>query len=195
MKPMWKHKRFDEDKLTMARMKHGMAVLNHSDAYDALTYALLAVERMSVMNTNDITVALTFMVNCNYDYVVLQCKFARDIPYIKRELIQRLGQPSKTIDNTFYYSNTPGHMGYRIVIVPVHKEERIRGYANERVFYVAHKDNSDWHELCATNGVKQRLVPYEVPAWATLSDVYTWLLRDGMTGDEALHRMRCDGLI
>lgn len=144
------------------------------------------------MNAKDIEIALMFMISCNYNHIYLQCDHSRDIPYIKRELAHRLGEPSKIIDNTFYYSK-PSFGGYAITMIPASKETR--GIDPSKVFYVAHKDDSDWHEYCIVNGIKQRLVPYEVPAWATVGDVYTWLVRDGMTGNEALHKMKVDGLI
>lgn len=145
------------------------------------------------MNIKDIETALMFMVNCNYEHIYLQCKHARDIPLIKRALAHKLGDPSKVIDNTFYYGS--GHLRYIITMLPVHREDQIRGIDPTRVFYIAYKDDSDWYEYCRENGIRQRLVPYEVTDWVTVGDVYTWLVRDGMTGDVALHKMMLDGLI
>lgn len=143
------------------------------------------------MNVNDIKVALEFMVHCNYETIYLQCKTARDIPYVKRGLFQLLGDPNKVIDNTLYY--TIGLIRHCIRIVPLSTD--ITGANESTVFYVAYKDNSDWHELCASSGAKHSLVPYLMMPWVSLSDVYTWLMRDGYRGDQALHMMRCDGLI
>ena len=145
------------------------------------------------MNTRDIEVALMFMMSCGYDHIYLQCAHAKDIPYIKRELAHRLGEPSKVIDNTFYYRN-PLLGGYdTIAMIPASKETR--GIDPSRVFYIAYKDDSDWYEYCREVGMRQRLVPYEVADWVTVGDVYTWLVRDGMTGDVALHKMKLDGVI
>jgi hypothetical protein len=143
------------------------------------------------MNVKDIKTAIIFMIHCNYDKIYLQCKTARDIPYVKRELAHMLGDPSKVIDNTFYY--TIGMITFAISMVPLSKD--LTGADESRVFYVAYKDDSDWNELCAEKGVKQRLVPYTVEPWVTVSDLYTWLVRDGYKGEQALHMMKCDGLI
>ena len=141
------------------------------------------------MNVNDIKTALQFMVEGLHrnDRMWLQCKTARDIPYIKRELFRLLGQPNKMIGVNLYYNP------FVITVVPLSMD--LTGVAEHSVFYVAYKDNSDWHELCANSGAKHALVPYMQVPWVSLSDVYTWLVRDGHRGDRALHMMRCDGLI
>jgi hypothetical protein len=139
------------------------------------------------MNMDDIYDALRFLYDDGPKTIGLMCKTAQDIPYVKRALIQTLGQPSKMIDNALYYDSK------RLMIIPSTADEsRIRGLDT---YYVAWKDNSDWNELCANAGVKIRQVPYELTPWMTLTDIYNLMVADGLSGDVALHKMYIDGLI
>ena len=107
-------------------------------------YVMNKVEEVKGMNMNDIDVALMFLYSDdNKASITLQCHSARDIPYIKRAIHQRLGAPSKAIDNALYYPNKT------ISIIPVHREEAVRGIPEHELFYVAHEDDSDWHKLVA----------------------------------------------
>lgn len=96
------------------------------------------------MNMNDIDVALMFLYSDdNEASITLQCHSARYIPYIKRAIHQRLGAPSKAIDNTLYYPKKT------IRIIPLHREEAMVGIPAHECFYVALEDDSDWHKLVA----------------------------------------------
>jgi hypothetical protein len=180
----------------------GCIVMGEHDRLDAIRYAeyamrmigdtVVSIDIMSggdkAMNVNDINNALLFANSKpNAKYVVLQCNNARDIPYVKRALIQTLGEPRKMIDNSFYYGDL------RVMIIPLSKD--VQGLDSELVFYVSYKDNGDWNELCMNQGVKKKLVPYEMRPWLHEGDIYNLLIRDGIKPDEALHRMFIDGLI
>jgi hypothetical protein len=137
------------------------------------------------MNLNDINTAVMFMHACDYEYVILKCHQLKDIPYIKRHLAQTLGEPSKVIDHTFYYRY--GNDFKRFIMMPDSTETR--GYKSEQVFYVAWKDDYDWAKKCAEAeyyGEHWETVPYLITSTFHIGDVYNMLIRDGMTGQQAL---------
>lgn len=137
------------------------------------------------MNIDDIKTAVTFLYCDDRQQVILQCRYARDIPLIKRKLSALLGAPDKVIDNTFYYRYGMNYKSLRMV--PMHTD--VRGYRDEDLFYVAYESNEDWQTLASTAfwiGDRLDMGAYLLTDAFGLIDAYNMLIRDGMTGQQAL---------
>lgn len=146
------------------------------------------------MNIDDIKTALMFLYCDDRQQIVLQCYSVKDIPYIKRELVTLLGQPDKTDYHTFYYRINGNYK--TIHMVPILRD--MRGYKNEDLFYVARTNGQDWQTL-ASNGfwLDQRLDigAYLMTNAFGIIDVYNMLIRDGMTGQQALDTLANEDFI
>ncbi len=139
------------------------------------------------MNGNDIRVAIQFLeMDESQETMALVCYDARDIPYVKRGIIQLLGQPRKQISHSLYYGNK------ELVVVPYHRDEIIKGYS--KVFYVAHEDNKDWMRLTlATCGMST--APYMVTNWFDEGDLYRAMRADGMSHEEVMGVLINEGVM
>jgi hypothetical protein len=75
--------------------------------------------------------------------IIVQCRFTRDIPYLKRLFIQHLGEPDSSSELGFRYSTVRFRMQSCL--------RDTRGYAPEDVFYIRHADGADWLELARSS--------------------------------------------
>lgn len=132
---------------------------------------------MGPFNSYEVDAALQFLPSSEQG-VLLVCDSSRDIPYIKRHLSKRLGEPDRQINNTWYYS------GKRVSIAPRRDESKYAGH--RAVFYVGMDEE-----------------PYISPGALTLwkeaglceADVYCLLLREGIVPDRAIKLMYNQGVI
>lgn len=136
------------------------------------------------MYTDDIQVALEFMAGCDYDYIVLACRWDKDVPLLRRKVAELLGAPSRVDPDGFVYGDRKVYM-----MSTVH-EDSLDAYPEERVFLVNREGHNDFPSVG-----KPRMVPYLMMPWVSLIDVYNWMVRDGIDPDVVLSRMACDNLI
>ena len=135
------------------------------------------------MNNQDIVNALRCLRRGeNLNLAVLK---HQDIPYVKRYLLQNLGQPNRMIENKLFYPELTITVRSVLYNNMVDLPRGLRG----TIFYVEYKNGEDEEELKKHIPV-QELPVRSVELWKSMGldfySMYKSLLVDGYSAEEAI---------
>lgn len=146
------------------------------------------------MNKSDMNVALSFYLAMSEDKdkagIVMQCARYVDRHYIKRYIIQTLGEPSSIVGDSIYYGGIP------ITVSSPHTDIGYNplGVCGHNTFYISMDDGEDTTDLYVyrhiSNGESEVCIAKEwMYTGLSVSDMYTSLIREGKKGSCALSLM------
>jgi hypothetical protein len=128
------------------------------------------------MKWKDLDVAIDFL--DVRDQIVIQCPVHIDVPYIKRSIILRLGEPDRIVGNDLFY----GKKVIRIIPVLYVEESRLMAYREDCLFYVGWASGEDKQGL-----IDRGIVPDNSPRW-----LHIWE-QCGMSFADMLNALVIDG--
>jgi hypothetical protein len=152
----------------------GMIVVNEASYY---------------LNENDIINALRFASACEHDTVVMVVKGAKELPFLRRDLLLRLGTPSMFDKDSLYYRE----LGITVEMVNYEKESDLSGWSVP-LNYISWDSEEDWNEVKGEY-MQPFPVPYIMHDGLELMDVYNLMRRDGMNHGQVINRMNSAGLL
>ena len=130
------------------------------------------------MNQEDIKVALQFLFSDDEPRAIfMQLPFMRDIPYVKRGIMQEIGEPDMSLANAMKY---PGNKQIHFLSLFNASEAQLRGRDQEQMFYI----RGDSEEASLMGKLEQHEVPdAQISLWRRMGmsayDIYRALRVDG----------------
>ncbi|MOA10777.1 hypothetical protein D3C78_1306810 [compost metagenome] len=153
---------------------------------------VLKDEEEEDMRWEDLEVALQFLPVVERG-MVLQVQSAMDIPYVRRELVKRLGQPTRQYGDILHFAD-----GKMIRIASLLSAD-FAVYREEELFFIERLHDNDTgldgieYGVASTKG-HWTGYDYWRESGLSLADLYNLMLRDGMGGHTAMRNLRLTGL-